>query len=68
MENFALDKIDILKLDVEGVSDSVIKSLIDNNILPKQIAFEIERPISFETIKFFKRLFSQINLLKKKKL
>jgi len=66
MENFELDKIDILKLDVEGVSDSVIKSLIDNNIFPKQIAFEIERPISFlRQYKFFKRLFYQINLLKK---
>ncbi len=67
MENFSLDKIDILKLDIEGVSDNVIESLINNDILPKQIAFEIERPISiFRQYKFFKRLFYQINLLKKK--
>jgi len=67
MENFALEKVDILKLDIEGVSDNVIESLINNNILPKQIAFEIERPIGLlRQYKFFKRLISQINLMKKK--
>ena len=65
MKKFKISKLDILKLDVEGVSDIVIKSIIKNNILPKQIVFEIERPASItKQLHFFKRLSALIKLLK----
>ena len=66
MKMYDLNRIDILKLDIEGVSDKVINSLIQNKIFPKQIAFEIERPSSFlRQYQFFKRLFFLIKTLKK---
>ena len=59
-------KPNILKLDIEGVADKVITSIIQNKIFPKQIAFEIERPSSFlRQYQFFKRLFFLIKILKK---
>ena len=57
MKTYNLNHIDILKLDIEGVADKVITSIIQNKIFPKQIAFEIERPSSFfRQYQFFKKV------------
>ena len=43
MKNNEMEKLDFLKLDIEGVADIVIKDLIEKNIFPDQIAFELEK-------------------------
>jgi FkbM family methyltransferase len=56
-EKFLINQIDILKLDIEGVADSVIINLIENNIMPDQICFELEKPVDvFNQFHFFKRI------------
>ncbi len=60
-----IKKIDILKLDIEGVADKVIEDCIKNTCLPEQITFELERPYSLlKQIDFFKRFINLIFLLR----
>ncbi len=62
---YNIKKIDILKLDIEGVADKVIEDCIKNTCLPNQITFELERPYSIlKQIDFFKRFINLIILLK----
>jgi FkbM family methyltransferase len=62
---YKIKKIDILKLDIEGVADKVIKDCIKNTYLPEQITFELERPYSLlKQIDFFKRFINLIIILK----
>ena len=62
---YNIKKIDILKLDIEGVADKVIKDCIKNICIPKQITFELERPYSIlKQIDFFKRFINLIIILK----
>ncbi len=64
MRNFEMKKLDIVKLDVEGVADKVIVSMLKKNIYPSQIIFEIERPMSFlRQFEFFKRTLRLIKIL-----
>ena len=66
MKDHYIDKIDILKLDIEGVADNVILDLIENNILPEQICFELEKPIDiFKQLRFFKRIKNFLKILSK---
>ena len=63
-EKYSINKIDILKLDIEGVADSVILNLIENNIMPEQICFELEKPVDiFNQFKFFKRIKHFLDIL-----
>ena len=55
-EKYNIKKIDILKLDVEGVAYEILHDCILNNILPNQICFEMERPLLKNQIKYFMRL------------
>ena len=61
-EKYDIKKIDILKLDVEGVAFEILQDCISNNILPDQICLEKERPLLKKQIKYF------LNLIKFKKL
>ena len=64
IKEYSINKIDILKLDIEGVADSVILDLIDNNILPEQICFELEKPVDiFNQFKFFKKIKQFLEIL-----
>ncbi len=66
IRNFELEKLDIVKLDVEGVADKVIISMLKKNIYPSQIVFEIERPMSFlRQFEFFKRTLKLVKILSK---
>ena len=67
MQKYKIKKINILKLDVEGVADKIITDLICKKIYPDQILFELERPYSiYKQFNFFKNFIALIFLLKKK--
>ena len=68
-KKYSIPKIDVLKLDIEGVADKVIiKALLDNTKID-QICFELERPLSLlKQYDYFLRYFKLIKILKKKKL
>ena len=66
MEKYNINKLDIMKLDVEGVADKVIIDCLEKNIFPDQICFELERPLKiFKQIDYFKRFIKTLFLLKK---
>lgn len=68
MKKYMISKIDILKLDIEGVADKVISKAISDKIQIDQICFELERPLNLlKQYNFFVRYFNLINLLKKNK-
>lgn len=57
MNKFNDNKIDILKLDIEGVSIDVIKNCFKEQIFPSQIILAIEVPRNYlKFIKFYKEL------------
>jgi FkbM family methyltransferase len=56
MKKNKMKQIDMLKLDVEGVADKVIFNCFKKSIYPNQICLELERPIFFDQIYFFKTL------------
>ena len=57
--------IDILKLDVEGVSENLILNCFQNNIYPRQIISAFEVPLNYiEFYKFVKNFISFIKILK----
>ena len=65
-KDFSMDYIDILKLDVEGVADDIILDLINKNIFPKQICFELEKPVDiFIQDKFNEKIQKFLKLLSK---
>ena len=66
MEKYNINKLDIMKLDVEGVADKVIIDCLEKNIFPDQICFELERPLKIlKQIDYFKRFIKTLFLLKK---
>jgi hypothetical protein len=66
IKKYKIKKIDILKLDIEGIADKVIIDCVKNIGLPSQITFELERPYSLlKQIDFFKRFICLVFLLKK---
>ena len=66
-KKYSIPRIDVLKLDIEGVADKVIiKALLDNTKID-QICFELERPLSLlKQYDYFLRYFKLIKILKKK--
>lgn len=65
-KKYQLNKIDILKLDIEGVADIVILDCLNNKIFPKQICFELERPYAISRqYEFYKRTNKLVKELKK---
>ena len=67
IEKYNLSRISILKLDVEGVANEIIKNCFLNNIFPNQICFELERPLSpLSQFNYFKDFMNTIKLLKSK--
>ena len=66
MKKYSIKKIDILKLDIEGVADKVIIKALDDNIEIDQICFELERPIKLlKQYDYFIRFVKIIRFLKK---
>jgi hypothetical protein len=66
MKKHSYTKLDILKLDVEGVADKIIDNCLSNYILPDQICFELERPLRLsKQFNYFRRFINIIFLLKK---
>lgn len=67
IKKYNLLNLDILKLDVEGVAVEILEDLIENKkFYPKQICLEIERPVFFNQLKFFKSLLKFNKILKSK--
>ena len=64
-DNYDIKKIDILKLDVEGVAFEILQDCILNNILPDQICLEKERPTLKNQMKYFYKLIKFKKLFKK---
>ena len=65
-KKYNLKKIDILKLDIEGVADIVILDYLKKKQYPDQILFEIERPYSiFKQLNFFCRFIKLLYVLRK---
>tara|TARA_A100001015_G_scaffold107034_1_gene118773 strand:+ start:258 stop:1283 length:1026 start_codon:yes stop_codon:yes gene_type:complete len=63
--SFKDKSIDILKLDVEGVSENLILNCFENNIYPRQIVSAFEVPLNYiEFYKFVKNFISFIKILK----
>ena len=44
MKEHGHKKIDVLKIDIEGAAFEVLNDLLDNNVYPKQLIVELERP------------------------
>ena len=66
MKHNNIDHIDILKLDIEGVADTVIKDLLSKNIFPDQICFELEKSVNlFVQKKIFLRISAFLDYLNK---
>ena len=64
MKNNEMEKLDFLKLDIEGVADIVIKDLIEKNIIPDQISFELEKNNSvFIQRLYYKRIENFLDFL-----
>ena len=61
IEKFALNSVDILKMDIEGGEFDVLKNLIKNKIYPRQICLEFHTnkdiSIRLTTLDYFKTLF-----------
>lgn len=53
MQEFNDTKIDILKLDIEGVAEDVLEDIFNHNITPKQIVCAFEVPINYKRALFF---------------
>jgi FkbM family methyltransferase len=67
IKKYRIRKINILKLDVEGVADKIINDLANKKIYPEQILFELERPYSIlKQFTFFRNFITLIFLLKKR--
>ena len=62
------NKIDVLKMDIEGASFEVLNDLIDKRIYPKQIIVELERPFFIFNANFseiYSYLIKRVRLHKK---
>ncbi len=67
LKKFNDTEIDVLKLDIEGVSIEVIENCLNNNICPDQIIVAIEVPMNYiNFIKFYRNLKTFIKKLNKK--
>ena len=64
MKEYEQSKIDVLKMDIEGASFDILNDLLDNNVHPKQIVVELERPFFIYNASFFE-LFSYLNKRRK---
>ena len=69
LNNFGIDNLEILKLDIEGAEIEVIKNILNQKIFPNQILVEFDelRKISELTIARFKEVHHML-LLEKYKL
>ena len=66
IKKYSIKKIDILKLDIEGVADKVIIKALKDNLDIDQICFELERPINpLKQFDYFARYLKLIKILKK---
>ena len=67
MQEFGHEKIDILKMDIEGAALIVLEHLLTStDIRPRQIGVELERPSSFgASLAYWSRLKKLINLLER---
>lgn len=66
MEEHALDKLELIKLDIEGAENQVLPSLIKNKIYPDQILVEFDELHTDSFISYFKALVIILRLLYKK--
>ena len=66
MEKYSFSKIDVLKLDIEGVADQVIIKALKDKLNIDQICFELERPLNLlKQYNYFTRYLKLIKLLRK---
>lgn len=55
MKEHGVDRLDILKLDIEGAAIAVLEDVLDSGILPTQIAAEFERPDRMRDLRAYLR-------------
>ena len=66
MRKFKDKKIDILKLDIEGVAEDLILNLFKKKKYPSQIVSAFEIPLNYvKFIKFIFKFFGFIKIIKK---
>lgn len=63
MKEYGLDKLELIKLDIEGAENQVLPSLIKNKILPNQILVEFDELHTLNFSPYFKATKIIINLL-----
>lgn len=67
IKKFKDKRIDILKLDIEGVAEDLLLHTLKNKIYPSQIVFALEIPLNyFKFLKFIKNFFYLYKVMKKK--
>lgn len=50
MNKLGHDRVDILKLDIEGAAPAVLVQTLSDGILPQQVLCEFERPVGFHRV------------------
>ena len=65
MKELGHDKIDLLKIDIEGCECDVIEQMIDNNIYPKYLSVDFDLGWTGEKLRDRNRCINVINLLQK---
>ena len=66
MDEYSIDKCDILKVDIEGYEDRVLRKIIEDNIYPEYICFDLTKPFKLSRqIEFLKRIYRILNYLDK---
>lgn len=64
MDDYSIEKLDLLKLDIEGAQLEVLNSAFKNKIFPTQIILEIDE-LNFPSLKSFIRARRMLRLMKK---
>jgi len=64
MQSLSHEKIDILKLDVEGAERVILSHALDNNIHPTQVVVEFERKKGTKSVTELLRFFNEVDCLR----
>ena len=61
MDELGHDRIDVLKLDIEGAEYAVIPELLDSGVLPRQVLIEVHHHFKTVAVEQTRRLIEQLN-------
>ena len=60
MKKLGHERLDILKLDIEGAAPSVLVQTLSDGILPQQVLCEFERPVGFHRVRIQTEYLKQV--------